>query len=120
MKGVSSNLRRSQRLFLQIPVVLEGPIAGKPDFAEKTRTVVVSAHGALVELSVAAEKDQIVTLQNGQTNERQESKVVLVSDGEKGKFNVAVEFTSPNPGFWGVNFPPADWTIRHEDAKRNH
>jgi hypothetical protein len=38
--------RRSQRLFLQVRVVVEAKLANKP-FSEETHTIVVNAHGAL-------------------------------------------------------------------------
>jgi phosphopantetheine adenylyltransferase len=110
--------RRSQRLFLQIRVVIEGNASGKPAFEENTRTIIVNAHGALVELAAAVEEGQKLLLKNSQTNEKQESIVKLVSAGEGRNFNVAVEFTTPNPDFWSVNFPPEDWTGKHPDAKR--
>jgi len=116
--STSSTKRRSQRLFLQIRIVVEGKIAGKSAFEEKTRTIVVNAHGALVELGVSMEQGQTLTLKNSQTNETQEAKVKLVSAGESGKFNVALEFTAPNPGFWSVSFPPDDWVSRPPDTKR--
>jgi hypothetical protein len=78
----------------------------------------VNAHGALVELAAAVEEGQKLLLKNSQTNEKQESIVKLVSAGEGRNFNVAVEFTTPNPDFWSVNFPPEDWTGKHPDAKR--
>jgi hypothetical protein len=79
---------------------------------------VLNAHGALVELSAPLEQGQNVTLQNAKTNEREESVVKLVSTGESGKFNVAIEFAQPNPNFWRISFPPDDWTMRHPQAKR--
>jgi hypothetical protein len=117
--GNGVNHRRSQRLFLQVRVLIEGQIASKPNFAEESHTVVVNAHGALVEMSVPPDQGRTVTLKNVQTNEKQESKVILVTAGESGKFNVALEFTGPNPGFWNVTFPPDNWSIRHPDGKQN-
>lgn len=114
----SSTRRRSQRLFLQIRIVVEGKPPKKPAFEEVTRTIIVNAHGALVELAVPVEQGQTLILKNVHTNEKQEAIVKLVSAGEGRKFNVAVEFTSPNPDFWSVNFPPEDWTVKHPDAKR--
>jgi hypothetical protein len=94
-------------------------MGGNSNFSEKTHTTVVNAHGALVELSIPPEQGQTLTLMNGQTNEKQESKVILVTAGEAGKFNVALEFMGPNPGFWSVSFPPDDWASRHQEVKRN-
>ena len=42
--------RRSQRLFLQVRIVVEGTLANKSPFSEETHTIIVNAHGALVEM----------------------------------------------------------------------
>jgi len=115
----SGTIRRSQRLFIQVPVIVEGKLANKSDFSEKTHTIVVNAHGALVELSAALEQGQTVILQNARTNEEAKSVVKLVTPGDSGKFNVALEFKNPSPEFWHISFPPEDWATRHSDIKRN-
>ncbi len=112
------NRRRSQRLFLQVRIVVEGKVAGNPKFSEKTHTVLVNAHGALVEMSVAPDQGQALTLTNILTNQIQGSKVVLVTAGEAGKFSVALEFTAPNPDFWSISFPPEDWSGHNPDGKK--
>jgi hypothetical protein len=109
MTVVPANHRRSQRLFIQIPVVLEGKLADKSEFSEKAQTVVVNAHGALVESGFLLESGQHVLLRNARTNEKIVSEVKLVTPGESEKYNVALEFVSPNYEFWHITFPPEDW-----------
>jgi hypothetical protein len=111
--------RRSQRLFLQVAVVVEGQLPNKSEFSEAAKTIVVNAHGALVGLTVPLEPGQIVMLRNVQTKGSQESTVKLVTPGDSGKFNTAVEFTTPSPSFWQISFPPEDWsrTIPDPDVK---
>jgi hypothetical protein len=109
MTIASANRRRSQRLFLQIPVVVEGKLADKTEFSESAQTVVVNAHGALVELGIALDPGQRVILRNTRTSEKIESEVKLVTPGESGKYNMALEFVDPNPSFWHISFPPEDW-----------
>ena len=41
--------RRSQRLFLQVRVIVEGKLANQTPFSEETHTIVLNAHGALIE-----------------------------------------------------------------------
>ncbi len=118
MVETTKNRRRSQRLFIQVPVIVEGQRAGKSPFSDTTHTIVVNAHGALVEVSVSLEQGQTVVLQNARTGEKSECAVKLVTRGDGGKFNAALEFTKPFPGFWRVSFPPEDWSIRHPDAKK--
>jgi len=98
---------------------VEGQRAGNSKFSEAAQTVVVNAHGALVELIMSLEQGQTIMLRNVRTTETQESTVKLVSPGESGKFNVAIEFNKPSPNFWHISFPPDDWAIRLQDAKKN-
>jgi hypothetical protein len=114
----TSNKRRSQRLFLQVRVVVEGKRANKSPFSEETHTIVLNAHGALVEMTISLDQGQIVTLQNVRTTEKSECQVKLVTPSGAGKFNAALEFTNPNPSFWHISFPPEDWSLRNPDAKR--
>jgi hypothetical protein len=116
MTAAPSNRRRSQRLFLQIPVVVEWQLANKSECSERAQTVVVNAHGALVELGVSLDTGQRVLLRNLRSNESIASVVKLVTPGESGKLNVALEFVDPNPSFWHISFPPEDWSVRHPDA----
>jgi hypothetical protein len=115
---VTSNKRRSQRLFIQVHVVIDGKLANKTPFSEETQTIVVSAHGALVEIGTQLDQGQIVTMRNVRTNDTAECSVKLVTAASAGKFSTAFEFTKPTPGFWHVSFPPADWTSRSPDAKK--
>lgn len=114
----TSKRRRSQRLFLQVRVVVEGKLAGKSPFSEETHTIVVNAHGALVEMAVSLDQGQAVTLLNVRTSEKTECEVKLVTPAEAKKFNAALEFTKPNPAFWRISFPPEDWTSKSPDAKK--
>ena len=118
MEPTQKQRRRSQRLFLQVQVVIEGKLAGKSSFREDTHTIVVNAHGALVELRVSLDQEQAVTLLNVRTGERVDCTVKLVTPAEAKKFNTAVEFIVPNPHFWRISFPPEDWTSRSPDAKK--
>lgn len=109
LPGKSANHRRSQRLFIQIPVVVSGQLDRTTPFTEETNTVVLNAHGALVQLNTAVQIGQKLMLQNVRTKENQEVTVVFLAPAEGRKSNVALEFTSPRPDFWHVAFPPEDW-----------
>jgi hypothetical protein len=104
-----TNRRRSQRLFLQVPVTVSGTAPNKKNFSEKAITVIVNAHGALIEMESSLEQGQAVTLRNIRTSEQVTAVVKLVTAAEQGKFHVAMEFTAPSPAFWHVTFPPEDW-----------
>lgn len=114
----SSNKRRSQRLFIQVKVVIEGKAANRAPINEETHTIVVNAHGALVEMGSQLDQGQHVSLRNVRTADTIECVVKLVTAAGAGKFSTALEFTKPNPKFWRVSFPPEDWTTRSPDAKK--
>jgi hypothetical protein len=114
----TTSRRRSQRLFLQVQVLVEGKLANKSPFSEVTHTIVVNAHGALVEMSTSLDSGQIVSVQNVRTTEKIECNVKLVTAAGAGKFNAALEFVRPNAGFWRISFPPDDWAARYADIKK--
>ena len=111
--------RRSQRLFLQVRVVVEGQLPNKSPFSEETHTIVVNAHGALVEMKVSLDQGQIVTLHNVRSSEKIECTIKLVTPAGPGKFSTAFEFITPSPEFWHVSFPPDDWSARLTNLKKN-
>jgi hypothetical protein len=115
----TANRRRSQRLFLQVRVVVEGKLGNASSLREETHTIVVNAHGALVETDATLDQGQTVLLQNIVTGEKTECTVKLVSPGAPGKFNMALEFNRPNPGFWQVTFPPEDWSAKYQEPKKD-
>ena len=115
MSSLSSNVppmhdrRRSQRVLLRIPIAV---IASGPDkkmVREETHTVVVNAHGALINLELPVHVGQVIILQNPETCEEQSCRVIRVNSAPGGKPEVGIEFLKPAPHFWRVAFPPEDW-----------
>ena len=102
--------RRSQRIDLHVPVVVYRPPREGPQFYESTQTLVVSAHGALMALTDMVVPRQKLLMQNTESGEQLECRVVSVKKELTGPPKVAVEFTRPAPSFWHLAFPPADWT----------
>lgn len=101
--------RRSQRIELTISVGVHRPPKEGPQFYERTQTLGVSAHGALMALAGMVAPRQRLLLQNLASGEQQECRVVYVEEGLAGPSKVAVEFTRPAPSFWRIAYPPADW-----------
>lgn len=104
-----SKNRRSRRLDLQVPILVFRRPGDGPPFYETTHTLVVSAHGALIPLADLVARRQLLMVQNTNTGEQQECRVVSVQNELIGPPKVAVEFTKPVPRFWRVAYPPADW-----------
>jgi hypothetical protein len=110
-------LRRSQRVCLALPVVVlrEGP--GTNVASEETQTLIVNAHGALIQLALTVEVGQLLGMTNGQTMEQLVCRVVHLGPDRTGKREVGVEFEAPSPRFWRIAFPPSDWSPRSPEAK---
>ncbi len=108
--------RRSSRVFMRIVVEVTGKNLDGRKFRENSETIVVNAHGGLLYLTQPVENSAMLVLTNPFTQEEQECRVVFLGDaGEKGQ-RVGVEFLSPAPRFWGVEFAPPDWPARPSDT----
>ena len=109
--------RRSSRVFMRLRVVAAGKNLDGRKFREACETIVVNAHGGLLYLGQPLELGAMIVLVNPFTQEEQECRIVYLGDAtEKGQ-RVGVEFLSPAPHFWGVEFKPADWPARTEPAR---
>ncbi len=119
--------RRSSRVFHKMRVQAQGRAHNRKKFKETCETVVVSGHGGLLLLKheVADGEMLVITnpghggllllkhevadgemlvITNPETQEEQECRVVYLGDlGDKGQ-RVGVEFLTPAPRFWGVEF----------------
>jgi hypothetical protein len=102
--------RRSQRVELTIPVVVHRPPKEGPQFYERAQTLVVNAHGALMALAEKVTPKQRLLMQNIDSGEQKECRVVYVKKELAGPTKVAVEFTRPAPSFWRIAYPPDDWS----------
>lgn len=101
--------RRSQRLTLRYPLIAYSysESTGKMRFRETTQTVKVSAHGGLIPLDAALRFGETFMLKHRSRPEEHTCKVVFLgSDNHTGKNLVGFEFTSPEPDFWHIYFPP--------------
>jgi len=101
--------RRSERVFLQIDIFVQGVSSDGHAYRDKTRTLAVNAHGALIHLAEDVHPDDTVTLTNAFTNAQQQCRVVYAKPMSGNVRAVGVEFLKPAPKFWGIDFPPADW-----------
>lgn len=104
------NRRRTQRVLLRLPILV---ITRGPDgqhVSENAFTMNVSAHGALIQISMRVEVGQKILCRNPDTLEEQFIRVVHVTPASEGKSDVGVEFLKPAPKFWRISFPPDDWT----------
>jgi hypothetical protein len=116
-QGKITGLRRSQRVCLCIDIEVALQKDGPKATPEITKTLVVSAHGALLLLINPCRAADLLTLTNSRTKEQASCRVVDVSAGNTGVPEVAVEFLKPQKNFWHIAFPPSDWSPRGAESK---
>ena len=95
------NRRRSKRLKARVPVVVRFQTPDKRSISEKTHTIIVNNHGALILLAASVEKQQIIRVENLASGEELLCRVTNLGPSFMGKTQVAVELVMPTPGFWG-------------------
>lgn len=100
----TENRRRSSRVFTRIPVKVRGTNTDGEKFRESCQTIVVNSHGGLLYLNQDVELGTQILLINPVSEEEQECRVVYLGDTSEKGTRIGVEFLSPAPHFWGVEF----------------
>ncbi|MBZ5694256.1 MAG: hypothetical protein LAN36_02720 [Acidobacteriia bacterium] len=119
LEAQASTQRRSSRVFTRIPVSAKGKNVEGRKFRESSQTIVINAHGGLLYLQQALELGSELVLMNPATEEEQECRIVYLGDTSDKGTRVGVEFLSPSPHFWGVEFAQQDWPSRNPSAPAN-
>jgi hypothetical protein len=101
--------RRRERLTLDVPLVIRGEAADRKKFQEEISTLIVNAHGALLPLRARVSVGQKLLLLNPTNWHECRARVVYVETPSDGLARVGVELDRPDPEFWQVSSPPADW-----------
>jgi len=104
--------RRSSRVFTRIAVKARGTANSGRKFHETSQTIVVNAHGGLLYIKEELDLGTELVLVNPATDEEQECRVVYLGDTSDKGTRTGVEFLSPSPHFWGVEFAQQDWASR--------
>jgi hypothetical protein len=110
------NRRRSQRVMLQIVVLVKAEMPEGDRLQTLATTVVVNAHGGLLTSPLKMVVGQKVKLVNPQTEKEVGCRVVRVQSTSEGSFMTAFEFERRIPWFWPVEFPPLDWGLMEQFA----
>ncbi len=103
--------RRSARVLLDVSLLIWGESPNQQAFREKTFTVTVSAHGALVMLAANVSLGQRVGLRKLTDTIEIRGKVTYTGMPHAGLTQVGIELDKPSPEFWPVHEPPADWMV---------
>jgi hypothetical protein len=96
--------RRSQRVFHKMRLQALGRSHEGRKFREICETLVVSAHGGLLNLRHEVDDGEMLVLVNPETQEEQECRIVYLGEPGNRGTRVGVEFLTPAPHFWGIDF----------------
>ncbi|HXJ16279.1 MAG TPA: hypothetical protein VNM68_03680 [Candidatus Polarisedimenticolia bacterium] len=99
-------MRRSKRLGLSVPVKVYGQNVFGESFREFTRMLSVNAYGGSLALAARLQKGQTILLENRNSREAQEFRVVHVGQLRDGKWTLGIEFVHGAANFWQIHFPP--------------
>src|SRR5215467_1524775 len=105
-----ANRRRSERVMLQIPIMVLTDSVDGERMEEEAQTMIVNAHGGLVKLQMEVLPAQPIVLKHPRSGDEAAARVVRVDNPPGGFTAVSFEFQEPSPHFWPVEFPPEDWT----------
>jgi hypothetical protein len=107
--ATGADRRRSERLFLDVSLIVRGESVERKVFLEPTFTISVSAHGALVVMSTKVVLGQTLFLKNPGTQKEMEGRVARFGSLYGNQTQVGINFTQPNLTFWPAVFPPKSW-----------
>lgn len=96
--------RRSLRVFHKMRLQAVGRGLDGREFREICETQVVNAHGGLLMLRHDVDSNEILVLVNPVTQEELECRIVFMGENSERGQRVGVEFLTPAPHFWGIDF----------------
>ena len=92
--------RRSERVLLDVPLIVRGQSADKQPFHEEVETINASEHGCQLALDTCVARGQRLLLTNTRNQAEQECRVIHASRRGRSKIRVGVAFPAPAPEFW--------------------
>jgi hypothetical protein len=106
---IDAERRRSERLLLDVPLVVRGESTESQPFQERTFTISVSANGALLVLATKVALGQTLLLSNLHSQDEVVGRVVRFGIPYGGLAQVGIDFAQPAPEFWPVESLPDSW-----------
>jgi hypothetical protein len=103
--------RRSQRVLLQVSVLIGVQMSEGDRVQAQAFTRVVNAHGGLLESLFPMTAGQRITLINLRSGKEVGCRVLRVDGPSEGCFATAFEFDERSPQFWPIDSPPEDWVV---------
>ena len=102
--------RKAATVAIDMPVEITGKTVNGESFRRATRTTYVNAHGARLILAATTEIEPAILLINKTTGTQAQCHLVYQKKIMGGKYELGIEFVAPQPRFWGIAFPPEDWS----------
>jgi len=99
-------VRRSSRIPREIQILLVGSDMEGKVFSEKTKTVLLSRHGAGIVSEYKLSPEQELIMKRLDTNKEAEIRVVGQIGFQKNLYTYGMAFLDQNLDFWGIKFPP--------------
>jgi TonB family protein len=105
---------RSDAVSLDVPVkvhgsrvveVIRGTTPHTEPFEEQTNTMIVFPLGGVLKMSTRVNLGQAIVLTNLKTRQEAICRVIKIRTNPNLHSYVEVEFSHPQPGYWGVRFP---------------
>jgi hypothetical protein len=96
--------RKSDRIELSVPVEIVGLGPDGQTFAEKTSTLNVGRHGAMLQLAQKLFPEQDLTVRKPDADPI-EAMVVGMTEAGEGRFTYGLVFKDEARNFWGIEFP---------------
>jgi len=113
-------VRRSQRVFLSVPISVYGWSPGGDVFHEETSTIVVNGQGALITLKNKVAPKQELFVRNERTGDEAKCYVANLGATEGDTTEIGVGFIDDHPAFWQVHFPPDEGSsLQRRNRGRN-
>lgn len=112
----SSNRRRSQRVTLQVVVLIRANMSDGRSVQVQAFTSVVNAHGGVLESPVKLATNQRILLINPHSRQEVGCRVVHVEGPTSALYEAVFEFDQRSAHFWAISFPPEDWAVIAETA----
>ncbi len=103
----SATVRRSGRISKEIPIILSGGDASGRQFSERTRTLLLSLHGASVICHYKLVPEQEAYLRVISNNREIEVRVCGQIGERDDGYIYGAAFTNPDIDFWRIELPPA-------------
>jgi hypothetical protein len=119
-RSKSLHPRRSQRVPLQVVVMIRANMPDGRCVQVQAFTSVVNAHGGMLESPMKLAIGQKILLINPNSRTDVGCRVVQVEGPTSTLYDVAFEFDQRSPGFWPISFPPEDWTAEEAIASDSH